>query len=766
MAATSHVSEELGKLVARDVEVLRKEGWSALVRRRRARGDFSSLDDVDHPARRLLKEYKHRGVPVKLTTPPWTESQVRTAVKRGPHKSCADHIEFLEEEFVDMIRKGQWIVLPLSVALTLPGLRASPPGVVPQRDRRPRWIGDYTWSRVNQETLPLFAPESMQFGHALDRLLREILLANPAHGHVYLAKADMSDGFYRVALNPQDAPKLGLVFPTRPGKEPLVAIPLVAPMGWRNSPPVFSTATETIADLANTRLQDPTYTPPPHPLDDLAEEVAPTTAGDPAPVTSTPVAVGVPVDRDPSLPTDTKPLQYNDIFVDDFISLAQKPFLRRVRRALLQAVDHVFRPLDGQDDPMRREPVSLKKLRQGDCSWATCKVILGWIVDTVNLTLRLPPHRLDRLCEILNSIPRRQKRTSVKKWHTVLGELRSMSVALPGSRNLFGRLQHALSCRQGSHRVCLKRGVHDALDDFRWLVQDLDRRPTRLAEVVPLNPVADGHHDASGAGAGGVWWPSENVTPRGATKPGTPVLWRHEWPQWVRDSLVTAENPSGTISNSDLELAGGLLQLDCIARAFDVRERTVLSRGDNLNTTFWERKGSTTTNSVPAYLLRLFGIHQRYHRYVPRFDYISGPSNLVADTLSRDFHLSWPELYSQLSPCFDQAAGYQVWTPSSKLVSAIHSALRRKQSPREYLLDAPAPPSPLGRSGSTSQLSWASTPFSKPSTTKYQSYKSSSLEFVQGNLQPKAIPSSLDRLKITYGALPRRSLQWGPTIRA
>ena len=65
----------------------------------------------------------------------------------------------------------------------------------------------------------------------------------------------------------------------------------------------------------------------------------------------------------------------------------------------------------------------------------------------------------------------------------------------------------------------------------------------------------------------------------------------------------------------------------------------MVSKGDNLNTTFWERKCSTTTDSPPAYLLRLFGIHQRYHRYVPRFDYISGTSNFIADALSRDFHL-------------------------------------------------------------------------------------------------------------------------------
>ena len=495
----------------------------------------------------------------------------------------------------------------------------------------------------------------------------------------------------------------------------------------------------------------------------MAEEVAPTHTGRRRPWPATAAAVTLPVQRDSSLPNDAPPLQYADVFVDDFISLAQRPFLRRVRRTLLHAVDDVFRPLDRQDGPERREPVSLKKLRQGDCSWDTCKTVLGWVVDTVNLTMKLPPHRLERLCKILNSIPHRQKRTTVKKWHGVLGELRSMSIALPGSRNLFGRLQHALACRQGKHRITLRRGVHQALDDFRWLVQDLDSRPTRLAEVIPLRPVADGHHDASGAGAGGVWWPGNQVSARKGWSNQKPILWRLPWPQWVRDELVTAENPDGTISNSDLELAGGLLQLECAAQTLDIRERTVVSRGDNLNTTFWERKGNTTSDSVPAYLLRLFGIHQRYHRYVPRFDYLSGPSNLVADSLSRDFSCSWPQLFSRLSHCLDQKSGYQVWTPTSQVVSAVLSALRRKQSPREFLLVEPKPPSHPGRSGSTLPLSWASTPFSKPSSTKFPSFKSLSSEFVPANLRPGEIQSGLDRLRITYGELRRRSSQWGLT---
>lgn len=767
VAVEQPVPQELGELIRRDVELLSRVGWQAFVKLRRGKGDFASLDNVDHPARRLLLHYKHRGAPVKFSSAPWTRAQVNAAIKRGPHKSCNEYIDFLEEEFVDMIQKGQWVILPASVAKRLPGLRISPPGVVPQRGRRPRWICDYTWSGVNQDTLPLAALDAMQFGHALERILREILLANAAHGHVYMTKTDLSDGFYRVGVEPDDVPKLGVIFPSRPGQEEaLVALPLVLPMGWKNSPPIFSTATETVADLANSRLSNSHYHPKRHHLDDLAAMVPlpdpPSFSGHKSNVS---VAVPVPLAPDPCLPTTGSPLQYIDIFVDDFVSLAQRPFLFRVRKALLHAIDDVIRPLAPDDSPYRREPVSLKKLRLGDCTWSTVKLVLGWIIDTVNMTIHLPEHRIERLWEILHSIPENQKRTSIKKWHKVLGELRSMSLAIPGSRNMFGRLQNALSLHSKS-RVALNKGVHQALDDFRWLASDIESRPTRIAELVPLRPAAEGHHDASGAGAGGAWFPGISLTPREGWQKDTPVVWQLEWPDYIRDKLVSSDNPHGTITNSDLELAGGLLHLDCLAHTFDTRERTIVSKGDNLNTTFWERKGSTTTDSAPAYLLRMFGIHQRFHRYVPRFDYLPGKSNPIADALSRIFNMPVSDIISQLAHLFPQTAGYQVWTPRSELVSAIISALHRKQSPRESLLAEPAPPSSTTTSGSISPLSWASTPFSKPSKTKYLSYKSSDSEFVTENLLSTEIQSGLDRLKITYGRLPRRSLQWGPTTHA
>jgi hypothetical protein len=207
----------------------------------------------------------------------------------------------------------------------------------------------------------------MQYGRALDRILWEILLSNPSLGPVYLFKLDISNSFYRITLNINDILRLGVAVPTAPGNDPLLAFPLVLPMGWKNSPPVFPTATETIANLINMRLCC-LVRPLPHHLDNLAENIA---SPDPGPPD------GVVIDhisQDLLLPAPSISLAYTNVYVDDFIAAAQRSpsghsgldNRHRVRRLLLHAVNNAFPPLSDKDSPEWRKPVSLKKLKAGN----------------------------------------------------------------------------------------------------------------------------------------------------------------------------------------------------------------------------------------------------------------------------------------------------------------------------------------------------------------------------------------------------------------
>jgi hypothetical protein len=180
-----------------------------------------------------------RGATVGPKTGKWSPAPKLGALKRGSHQSACQHSDFLCEEFVDMIQKGHWVLLPTHMVLEEENLRLSLLVVVPQRDRRPRTICDYTFFSVNLDTTPLAPSEAMQFGKALWRILQQVSTADPRLGPVHLSKIDIADGFYRIWINPNDVPKIGVMFPGAPGDEPLIGFPLVLPMGWIHPPPFF-----------------------------------------------------------------------------------------------------------------------------------------------------------------------------------------------------------------------------------------------------------------------------------------------------------------------------------------------------------------------------------------------------------------------------------------------------------------------------------------------------------------------------------------------
>jgi hypothetical protein len=118
------------------------------------------------------------------------------------------------------------------------------------------------------------------------------------------------------------------------------------------------------------------------------------------------------------------------------------------------------------------------------------------------------------------------------------------------------------------------------------------------------------------------------------------VLWRVPFDSTIQDRLVSFANPTGTINNSELELAGSVLHNSVAAHCYDICERTIKSSTDNIVSLYWDRKGSITASSPAAYLLRAQALHQRHHRYLSLKDYLEGPRNGMADDASRLLDLS------------------------------------------------------------------------------------------------------------------------------
>ena len=217
----------------------------------------SAVGALPHEAAPLLDQMRQKGTPVKIDEPPLTLEQLAAAIAYGSHNLCNRDPSFLHTEMRDFVEKGFWIVLPLEDAVGLNGLRLSLAGIIPQRDRRDRIVIDYIWSGVNEATRRL-SPDSMQFDHALQRILQHVYDADPRHGPIYMMRVDIADGFYRVVLAPEDVPSLGVCLPPGPDGKTLVAFSLFLPMVWVESPPQFCAVMETVEDLTNTALREKT----------------------------------------------------------------------------------------------------------------------------------------------------------------------------------------------------------------------------------------------------------------------------------------------------------------------------------------------------------------------------------------------------------------------------------------------------------------------------------------------------------------------------
>jgi hypothetical protein len=352
-----------------------------------------------------------------------------------------------------------------------------------------------------------------------------------------------------------------------------VAIPLTLPMGWAHSPPYFCAFTELVADMANAMAQT-TPMLPVHPLYHATQQVP---LPQPSQFHPDAIVLGN---------ASTPPICYHDVYIDDFISMAQPPLHTHSMNILLHTIDMVF---DSTPHPTRRQAISESKLAKGDASFSTTKRILGWDVDTYRMHLSLPSHRLHGLTTLLNQYAL-QKRTSRRKWAQLLGGLRSLAPALYGASHLFSILQHALTGRLT--RVQITPLIRTVLHDWLLLVRDIHTKPTPLHAVVPMPPTLVATTDASQRGLGGAWkTPTQNF------------LWRTTVPPALRTRLITDSNPTGSFTINDLELAASIIGATLACHSSPALYHHLLIGVDNTAACAWLNKGSTSSSSAPAFLL-------------------------------------------------------------------------------------------------------------------------------------------------------------------
>ena len=81
-----------------------------------------------------------------------------------------------------------------------------------------------------------------------------------------------------------------------------------------------------------------------------------------------------------------------------------------------------------------------------------------------------------------------------------------------------------------------------------------------------------------------------------------PIIWRVPWPNNIRQPIVSFNNPSGSLSNSDLEMAGMLLLYLVLEHVTTLRHIHVAAWCDNTPMVAWMNKLSASHSPIAGRL--------------------------------------------------------------------------------------------------------------------------------------------------------------------
>ena len=582
---------------------------------------------LDHPAAELLEYYSRHGCPVDCGEP-WTREHIMAAIKRGNHPTACDPEarKYLLQESKEREKGGYAKIVRLGDILNdIPeNFKLSPLAMIAHKSRLFRCILDLSFRiyfqrhqgpSVNHSTTLLAPQKAMaQLGSCIQRIIATLAAHYNLKYPFMFCKLDIKDGYWRMVVSDKDAWHFCYMItpePSTPIEDILIVVPHSLQMGWRESPPYFCAATETARDV----IQNMFVTLPPLPHHPLEEKM----------YASTTVPNVIPP---PELQTE-----FIEVYVDDFCAgtnVLTNSHLQQLSRAMLHGIHSVFPPpsISGHDG---HDPVSIKKLDEGEGVWSFTKELLGWTFSGNTFTMQLSQEKIKTIIELIKDASK-QNSITLKQFQKIAGKLQHASYGIPGGRGFFSPIWRAFT--QANEMVTLTAPLKQALQDWTTILQCIGKRPTSILELTPKKPDFIGYVDASGFGAGGVWFSGESKL--------IPTVWRITWPKEIQARLVSFTNPRGTITNSDLEMAGHLLHwliLELIA-PISLKHKCAGIFSDNTPTVSWAYKLSSTKSIVAGHLLRALAVRLHVHQASPLLTtHVAGEDNTMADSASRSSKL-------------------------------------------------------------------------------------------------------------------------------
>ena len=548
------------------------------------------------------------------------KADLTAMMARGNHKSATKEINFptLEKGFAKEVRKGWTIPITPESVLKIRDLFIIPLGVAEQhsideegiRIPKKRITHDASFptpsgDSVNNRTIEALLQQCI-YGQCLRRVIHSIHRLRIAHPKtkILLSKYDLDAAYRRLHVRPEQALQCVTII-----KE-MAYIPLRLPFGVAAGPSVYSTISELIFDLTNDILNDKTW--------DRNEIFSPIKTKLLPPEY---LPISIPFESAQDLAVHI-PLRssFCDGYIDDFLSagLDANDEVARSQEAPTLAVHSIFRPLQLNEPIERDDPISIRKL-SGEGVPSEQKIMLGWLICTRSLRIYLPKDKeLAWTIDIKKVLESNFIKT--KELETMVGRFNHIGYILPTARYFLNRLRHLLTRCQRFGRQHLKE----------WETNDLLLWKNFISHAantgVSFNSIAFTKHnktiltDASEYGIGGY-------------NPVTGEAWRFCLPAWMHKHMHInlLEFIACTIG----------IWLEIKRKPYEDSFLKVKALTDNSSAVGWLYKSSFNP--------RTHKLHDMVARKLAKLlldsnsnicsQHTPGNSNIIADSLSRDFHL-------------------------------------------------------------------------------------------------------------------------------
>jgi hypothetical protein len=612
------------------------------------------------------------------------KEELAAQIIRGNHKSAMtpEAAPIVEKAMHEEAALGYAIPITKSCLLKLKGAELYPLGLAHQLSinekgeqiPKKRITHDLSNRKqfglsINQRVDDDQIPET-QYGHAMSRFVHLVHHIRSRHpnSRILMCKSDIDKAYRRLHTAPRIASKCISAWTTKESDdsgsttEKFIGLLLTRlPFGSSPAPAEFSICSETVFDLAGDLLLCPKWDPSTLPSPYVDRLPPPERLPDDIPF-------------GPALPADVHlpPSQKGGVegYIDDgaiavLDTASNSRMVDRARQALPMATHLVFRPVAGIDEPIPRpDPQSIRKLA-AEGRLRELFVFLGWEVNSRTLSIALPHEKATAWIAAIHDAMSNPT-ISWDDAKTLVGRLNHVGYIIPSARHFLNRIRRLEYVANAHGRAMI---TPSAREDLALWILFLRRARSGLSMnlVVFRLPTTVGITDASEHGIGGYCLLSGRA-------------WRYEFTKTEREAFsLNLKEFIASVVNGKMILPHDRCPFPCL-----------LNLGDSSSTTSWLHSSNFDPNLNPmhAEVAREHARVTMQHNACDYSQHLPGLHNVVADCLSRDFHLTNSKLAALLFATKPPYLPPQLTiTPLPPTVISWIGSLARNQPKRKVLPD-------------------------------------------------------------------------------